>query len=105
MTPTFGVRASTAPGNVRPTRMAVGAWARRAAPDSRYNRALMSKGLVAVALMALIARVAVAGDAVLPEVGGTVPDFSLPTLGGETMTLSEQVGAGPVVLVFFRGVW
>ena len=65
----------------------------------------MSKRFLVEAVVALVAVVVVAGEAVLPEVGQPVPDFSLPDLAGETMTLSEQVVAGPVVLVFFRGVW
>jgi hypothetical protein len=41
----------------------------------------------------------------LPQDGATVPDFTLPALDGESRTLSERFAEGPVVLVFFRGVW
>lgn len=40
-----------------------------------------------------------------PETGARVPDISLVDLDGTTRTLSEQTGAGPVVLIFFRGAW
>jgi len=33
------------------------------------------------------------------------PDFSLATLSGDTVTLSEFRGARNVVLVFYRGHW
>lgn len=39
------------------------------------------------------------------EIGSSVPDFTLPTLDGEQVRLSERYGEGPVVLVFFRGAW
>ncbi len=40
-----------------------------------------------------------AADVALPEVA---PDFSLERAGGGTLTLSEQLAKGPVVLVFFQ---
>jgi peroxiredoxin len=39
------------------------------------------------------------------SVGQTAPEFSLPDLEGRTVTLSEQLRAGPVVLTFYRGSW
>ena len=39
-----------------------------------------------------------------PEIGSVAPDFTLPTVGGGEVTLSELRGR-PVVLVFFRGAW
>jgi peroxiredoxin len=38
-------------------------------------------------------------------VGTVAPDFSLPTLAGDTITLSEFQGVKDVVLVFYRGHW
>jgi len=40
-----------------------------------------------------------------PDIGQEVPDFTLPVLDGEPLTLSERRAEGPVVLVFFRGAW
>jgi len=36
-------------------------------------------------------------------VGQTAPDFTLADQHGAAFTLSEAIGAGPVVLVFLRG--
>lgn len=58
--------------------------------------------------MALMVVLALAGTGVVAEVqeeGAAVPDFTLPTLEGASHTLSEQLEEGPVLLVFFRGVW
>lgn len=38
-------------------------------------------------------------------VGTMAPDFSLETLDGDTLTLSQFRGAKEVVLVFYRGHW
>ena len=38
-------------------------------------------------------------------VGTVAPDFSLPTLDGDTITLSEFRGSKDVILVFYRGYW
>ena len=40
-----------------------------------------------------------------PEVGQLVPDFDLPTASGASISLSEHLGEGNVVLVFFRAWW
>ncbi len=39
------------------------------------------------------------------RIGDVVPDFTLSALDGGDHALSERRGAGPVVLVFFRGAW
>jgi peroxiredoxin len=41
----------------------------------------------------------------VPEIGQLVPDFDLPTANGESVSLSENLGEGNVVLVFFRAWW
>jgi hypothetical protein len=38
-------------------------------------------------------------------VGSVAPDFSLRTLAGETVTLSDFRGEKNVILVFYRGHW
>ena len=38
-------------------------------------------------------------------VGSVAPDFSLRSLAGETVTLSDFRGEKNVVLVFYRGHW
>jgi peroxiredoxin len=35
------------------------------------------------------------------NVGGQAPDFSLPASTGETVTLSEELRRGPVVLAWY----
>ena len=39
------------------------------------------------------------------NVGDQAPDFSLPNHKGETVTLTEQLKKGPVVLTWYRGGW
>lgn len=39
------------------------------------------------------------------RVGDLAPDFSLPDATGKTVTLSEELGKGPVILDFYRGGW
>lgn len=38
-------------------------------------------------------------------VGATAPDFTLPDVDGTSVRLSELLGHGPVVVVFYRGAW
>ncbi len=38
-------------------------------------------------------------------VGDTAPDFSLPNVRGEQVSLSGLLDTGPVVLAFYRGNW
>ncbi len=37
--------------------------------------------------------------------GAQAPDFTLPSVTGETATLNELLTQGPVVLTFYRGAW
>ena len=39
------------------------------------------------------------------KVGDRAPDFTLPNLHGETVTLSDLLGQGPAVVAFYRGSW
>ncbi len=39
------------------------------------------------------------------KAGDCAPDFTLPNAAGGTLTLSEVLRAGPVILVFYRGEW
>jgi peroxiredoxin len=39
------------------------------------------------------------------QVGQLAPDFALPEVAGETVTLSRHTARGPVVLNFYRGSW
>ncbi len=38
-------------------------------------------------------------------VGATAPDFTLPDVDGTSVRLSDLLGHGPVVVVFYRGAW
>ena len=64
--------------------------------------------MLALAVLVALGAVAVGQEAAAygpPEVGASAPDFTLAALDGESHALSERRGEGPVVLVFFRGVW
>lgn len=39
------------------------------------------------------------------NVGDTAPDFTLPNAAGESVTLSELLKDGPVVMIWYRGEW
>src|SRR5215207_2916944 len=41
----------------------------------------------------------------VPEVGADAPEFNLPSAQGGQLRLSMRTARGPVVVVFFRGVW
>lgn len=40
-----------------------------------------------------------------PKTGSSAPDFTLPDVRGDAVTLSELTKRGSVVLVFYRGAW
>jgi peroxiredoxin len=40
-----------------------------------------------------------------PHLGDTFPDFELPLADGGTYRLEEARGAGPVLVMFYRGFW
>jgi len=44
-------------------------------------------------------------DIAVPEVGADAPEFNLPSAQGGQLRLSMRTARGPVVVVFFRGVW
>ena len=64
--------------------------------DQQTNDA-MRRGLEQLIEEKLIDRVVKEGD--------RVPDFELPDGGGKSLRLSAALRDGPVVLVFYRGVW
>ena len=64
-----------------------------------------SRGALATVVILSLALGGLAVAAELPESGAAVPDFTLRALDSESRTLSERYAEGPVVLVFFRGVW
>lgn len=37
--------------------------------------------------------------------GDTAPDFALPNVRGETVSLAQSLARGPAVVAFYRGVW
>ena len=39
------------------------------------------------------------------HVGDTAPDFTLPSVGGDSVHLYEKLKSGPVVLAWYRGGW
>ena len=45
------------------------------------------------------------GPQVAVEVGSEAPDFTLPTVDGDSSRLSDLEGDKNVILVFFRGAW
>ncbi len=50
-----------------------------------------------------LVRSGIAGAAL--KKGAKAPDFALPNIKGEEVTLSDLLAQGPVVLAFYRGVW
>ena len=45
----------------------------------------------------------IAGKAL--NVGDKAPDFTLPNLHGQAVTLSDLLSQGPAVVAFYRGSW
>ena len=39
------------------------------------------------------------------KVGDKAPDFTLPNVRGEAVTLSKLLAKGPAVVAFYRGAW
>lgn len=39
------------------------------------------------------------------KAGDTVPDFTLPNVRGEAVTLSDVLDKGPAIVAFYRGAW
>jgi hypothetical protein len=39
------------------------------------------------------------------KVGDKAPDFTLPNVRGEAVTLSNLLAKGPAVITFYRGTW
>jgi len=54
---------------------------------------------------AALAKVAASGVAPGLSVGDRAPGFTLPDAAGKDVSLADRLGAGPVVLQFYRGEW
>ena len=39
------------------------------------------------------------------KVGDKAPDFTLPNVRGESVSLSDILAKGPAVVAFYRGAW
>ena len=39
------------------------------------------------------------------KVGDKAPDFALPNVRGESVSLSDILAKGPAVVAFYRGAW
>lgn len=39
------------------------------------------------------------------KIGDKAPDFTLPNVRGEVVTLSKLLAKGPAVIAFYRGAW
>lgn len=66
---------------------------------------LLLAALLAASLPAAAAEQAAAVADIGPAVGSEAPGFTLETLAGADLSLSDFRGKAPVVLVFFRGEW
>ena len=60
-------------------------------------RAVMQKGIDDLRASGIMERVA--------RVGAPAPDFTLPNVSGDPVSLSALRARGPVVLSFYRGRW
>ena len=60
-------------------------------------RAVMQKGIDDLRASGIMDRVA--------RVGAPAPDFALPNVAGQPVSLSALRARGPVVLSFYRGRW
>lgn len=76
------------------------------------TRAVAGIGLCAMPLAAQTVRLGPADGHDLPpidtgrgRVGTRAPDFTLESLSGDTVTLSQYRGKKNVILVFYRGHW
>lgn len=72
---------------------------------SQWKRAAVTVMLGGLALAAGLAACRLPPPAVTPAVGGLAPDFTLPASDGLRFHLGEELGDGPMVLVFYRGHW
>jgi cytochrome oxidase Cu insertion factor (SCO1/SenC/PrrC family) len=78
---------------------------RRHLPHLLLLAALLAASLPAAAEQAAAAGEEPAAEDIGPAVGSEAPSFTLQTLAGADLSLSDFRGKAPVVLVFFRGEW
>ncbi len=64
---------------------------------------ILSRFLLIAAVAAVSSSSVLLAEGKTPAVGDTAPDFSLQSLGGETVKLSALTEQGPVVLLVLRG--
>ena len=74
------------------------------APRGFVRSLILAPAGLALAAALTLGAAMPAGEGPL-RIGDVVPDFTLADLDGGEQTLAERRGAGPVVLVFFRGAW
>lgn len=77
---------------------------------ARADRRLLVRALAALdALLLALFAWAFFGFAALPatpaEELASAPDFTLPDHEGRPVSLSQRLGGGPILLVFYRGHW
>jgi len=65
----------------------------------------MKRLLGLVALFILLQGASAQTPKTILKVGDKAPDFALPNGDGKTVSLSDYISRGPVVLVFYRGFW
>lgn len=63
----------------------------------REDLALMDEGTEALVRSGIVAGV--------KKVGDPAPDFTLPNVNGEPVSLAGLLAQGPAVVTFYRGVW
>jgi len=70
-----------------------------------FIRALAALDVLLLALFAWLFFGFAALPATPAEELASAPDFTLPDHAGRPVTLSQRLGGGPILLVFYRGHW
>ena len=72
---------------------------------SHPSRISPRRALATFAAALSIAALGATAQAAAPQVGETAPELSLPSTGGEELSLESLRGRSAVILVFYRGSW